>query len=45
MKNDLIVERATIEWMRMTDDGSMGRSGRTGVEQGFQPASRPIDKE
>jgi len=36
VKGDFVVERSSVERMRMADDGGMGRGGRPGIEQGFE---------
>ncbi len=36
VEDNFIVQRSSIEWMRMADHSGMRRVGRSGVEQGFQ---------
>ena len=38
VEDDFIVERSSVERMRMTDDGGMRGGGRSAVEQDFQPS-------
>src|SRR5208282_5474521 len=45
VEDDFIVQRSTVERMRMTDDGSMRRVGRSGVEQGFQASGGAGEEE
>ncbi len=40
-----VVERSSVERMRMTDYGSVGRGGRSGVEQSFQASGGAGEEE
>jgi len=45
MKNDFVVERATVERVRMTDESSVAGVGCTRVEQSLKPTSWTVEKE
>ena len=45
MKDDLIVQRAAKEGMRMTNDGGVSGIGSSSIEQGFETAGRAFEKQ
>ena len=38
VEDDFVVERSSVQRMRMTDEGGVGRGGGSGVEEGFKAA-------
>jgi hypothetical protein len=45
MKDNFVVQRSTVEGMRMADDGSVRRILRSGVEQSFQASGGTGEKQ
>ena len=45
MEHDLVVHGAAEHRMRMANQGGMGRVLRAGIEQGFEPACRAVEKQ
>ena len=45
VENDFVVQRSTVERMRMAHQGGMGRARQSGIEQGFQASGRAGEEE
>jgi len=45
VEDDFVVQRSPIKRMRMAHHGGMGRTGQSGVEQGFQASGRAGEEE
>jgi len=45
MKDNLIVQRSTKLWVRMTNQCGMGCILRATVQQSFEPSRRPLEKQ
>ena len=45
VEDDFVVQRSAEEWMRMTDERSVSRGGRSRVEQGFEASGGAFEEE
>ena len=45
VEDDFVVQRSTVERMRMADDGGMRRVGRSGVEESFEASGGAGEEE
>ena len=45
MEDDFVVERASVERMRMADEGGVSGVGGSGIEEGFEASGGAVEEE